>query len=199
MVLVESSDWELISEWAAWAMREATELFLLQIYWGWSGCHHLWRGHRGDQQEVGEEMRCGWSGRRGANGEGRVKGRGGDGRHNGKAITALRSREKLAVFSESESLYVKIQKWKKGASLGLIMRVLWASSSSVHFFLQWSFAIPRATVWLSEQCQSVSGALRTCREGGILCLRELLFKKILKHCMIHSCKQKKRSKILNYR
>lgn len=124
---------------------------------------------------------------------------GGDGRHNGKAITALRSREKLAVFSESESLYVKIQKWKKGASLGLIMRVLWASSSSVHFFLQWSFAIPRATVWLSEQCQSVSGALRTCREGGILCLRELLFKKILKHCMIHSCKQKKRSKILNYR
>ena len=38
------------------------------------------------------------------------EGGGGEGRHNGKAITALRSREKLAVFSESESLYVKIQK-----------------------------------------------------------------------------------------
>lgn len=39
-------------------------------------------------------------------GQGKKRGR--DGRHNGKAIVVLRRCEKLAVFSESQSLLVKI-------------------------------------------------------------------------------------------
>ena len=39
---------------------------------------------------------------------GKGKRRGRDGRHNRKAFTVLRRCEKLAIFSESESLYVEI-------------------------------------------------------------------------------------------
>lgn len=55
---------------------------------------------------------------------GKGKKRGRDGRRNGKTIRVLRRCEKLAVFSESESLFVKIRNGKKILPLGQFMRIL---------------------------------------------------------------------------
>lgn len=65
-------------------------------------------------------------------GKGKKKGR--DGRRNGKTIRVLRRCEKLAVFSESESLFIKIGNGKKMPPLGQLMSIL-GSSSSVPFSL----------------------------------------------------------------
>lgn len=82
---------------------------------------------QGDSKKWGQKGGIGQSGRRGADEE--------EAADNRKGILVLRRWEKRAAFSESESLFVKIQKQGKNSSFGWFMRVLWTFSLSVFSFV----------------------------------------------------------------
>lgn len=98
---------------------------------------------------------------------------------------------KNLLFSESESLFVKIGNGKKNATFGSVFEDLGLLHQVFIFFfverlplLSWGVLLLVLLTRLSEQGQGVSGAFRAHWEEAFFALGSF------KQQLIHSCKQK---------
>lgn len=163
VMLIESSDWEFVSERALeqwdWSQDSSSSRF--------TGAREAVTTCGEATEEIGRKWERKWDvgGVGGEEQMGKGKRRR-ESRHNGKAITVLRCETLLYLLSQRAYML----KFENGKTMPLWVH-LWEcfgfSSSSVHYFMiicpscccfRVCYSVNRV---LSEQCRSISGAFRT--------------------------------------